>query len=111
MRRTGRGAVALVLGALVLLEACVTGGPWSASYPPPQGGWTGGGERGVPSHYAQSCMSHPLACSPAGVSGEIVGATAEKLVETVEVLQGLITLKDFPIPLRFPLPLYCQEQD
>jgi hypothetical protein len=40
-------------------------------------------------------MSHPLACSPAGASGEILGATAEKLVETVEVLQGLITLKDF----------------
>ncbi|MFL5351881.1 hypothetical protein [Archangium sp.] len=40
-------------------------------------------------------MSHPLACSPAGASGEILGATAEKLVETVEILQGLITLKDF----------------
>lgn len=40
-------------------------------------------------------MSHPLACSPAGASGEILGATAEKLVETVEVIQGLITLKDF----------------
>ncbi|HZH17401.1 MAG TPA: hypothetical protein VE057_23805 [Archangium sp.] len=60
---------------LALLSACATGIP---------------GGRG---HYAQSCMTHPLACSPMSASGELLVPTT--VVRTAEAVRGLLTLKDF----------------
>lgn len=77
---------------LVLLSACATGVPGGTRYSPPQGGLAGG-SGGVPSQYAQSCMTHPLACTPAATSGELLVPTS--VVRAAEVARGLLHLKDF----------------
>jgi hypothetical protein len=86
------GALALIV--LLFQVGCATGVAYGTPFPP-QRGW-GRGERGVPSHYAQSCISQPGACAPVGATGEIVvSTTAVRVVKAVEAIQGLITLKDY----------------
>jgi hypothetical protein len=80
----------LVLPLLLLQTACATG-----TFRGTERGWTGRGH-GVPSHYAQSCATNMVACTPAGASGEILAPTVTGgVVRAVEVMESLLTLKDF----------------
>jgi hypothetical protein len=76
-----------MLVLLLFQSACATGVV--------RGTWAGGG-RGVPSHYAQSCVTLPAGCTPVGSTGEIiVPTTVGRVVKAAEAVQGLLNLKDF----------------
>lgn len=78
------------LALLLLQVACATGTPQGTGR-----GWAGRGH-GVPSHYAQSCATNMMACTPAGASGEIIAPTVTGgVVRAVETLEALLTLKEF----------------
>jgi hypothetical protein len=80
----------LVLPLLLLQTACAIG-----TFRDTGRGWTGGGH-GVPSHYAQSCATNMVACTPVGASGEIIAPTVPSgVVRAVETLEALVTLKEF----------------
>jgi len=79
-----------VLPLLMLQTACATG-----TFQGTGRGWTGRGH-GVPSHYAQSCATNMVACTPVGASGEIIAPTVTGgVVRAVEAMEALLTLKEF----------------
>jgi len=80
----------LVLPLLLLQTACATG-----TFQGTGRGWTGRGH-GVPAHYAQSCATNMVACTPVGASGEIISPTVTSgVVRAVKTLDALLSLKEF----------------
>jgi hypothetical protein len=81
----------LALFILLLQAACVTGAQLGTRV---VSSWSGG-QSGVPSSYKQSCALNAVCAAPAAGGELVVPTTVQKLAEAAEVVQGLLTLKDF----------------